>query len=749
MSKRNISDLTGFPLDTFQNKALSVIDSGDDLLTTLPTGSGKTVVALSAIIRAFDSGYRAILTTPIKALSNQKYSEFQEWLPKAGYNNRITLLTGDIQSRATPMGGDGLPELLIMTSEILANKLQKPNDTDLVNVKVLVIDEMHYINDVERGHVWERTIMHLPKDIQTIALSATLSEPEKFQEWLNTRRPTQLIQRKDRHVPLHFGFYDSKQNFIELYSTKNENKIMDSNLYKKLQPQTGTFTQSIVKIVKILEKEEKLPAIIFLMSKSKCMDAANAITQQLLYGPRPTMDKDDDPLAFGEIESEHTFTVKTIRNQQDELYRKYLQPYDKMLSKLPQFNTFKAMLDRGVAYHHAGLIPILREYVEILFSKRLLKVVFATESLAIGINMPTKCVVFTGLEKPNGIDSNMVPLRPEQFIQMAGRSGRRGIDTIGYVVYYPIKNIVSDGEFRQLLFGKMPAAISTLDINPIFVLKNMDDDIIKKSLLYHQHNRYIKTLQDKVDKYQVFDKTVEEQAEKYNELKDRLKPSLFKLANNDRKKIEKEIHTISNSVGEANLQNIIEKMKDNNELEYEKIRLNDMIEASKVWLNENQFIDTIRGKIAMGLSDGCPLSRATMIEQGYLNKLSFEEIVGWFGFFTENIKASNMDDMQLEVLDCIYETIDSMQENTQSTSYTSGLLLHMWAKNKDISEICNNVDFGNMGTFIRCVLRVISFIDEIKPVLLGLEFYELYNKLENHMERLMDGIVTNSSLYIK
>jgi superfamily II RNA helicase len=237
--------------------------------------------------------------------------------------------------------------------------------------------------------------MNLNKDIQIVALSATLSEPEKFQEWLNTRRPTQLIQRKDRHVPLHFGFYDTKQQFIELYSTKNENKTMDSNQYKKLQPQTGNFNQSIVKIVRILEKEEKLPAIIFLMSKMKCMDAAYSITQQLLYGSRPVMGKEDDPLAFGEIEKEHMWEVKTIRTKQEELYKKYLFPYQKILLMLPEFNKFKEMLDRGVAYHHAGLIPILREYIEILFSNRLLKVVFATESLAIGINMPTKCVVFT------------------------------------------------------------------------------------------------------------------------------------------------------------------------------------------------------------------------------------------------------------------------------------------------------------------------------------------------------------------
>jgi superfamily II RNA helicase len=758
---RNISEITGFPLDSFQKKAEIVILSGDDLLTTLPTGSGKTVVALIAIIRAFDNGHRAILTTPIKALSNQKYSEFKEWLSKAGYPNRITLLTGDIQSRATPPGGDGLPELLIMTSEILANKLERSEsiDSDLINVSALVIDEMHYINDVDRGHVWERTIMNLPTNIQITALSATLSEPEKFQEWLSRRRPTQLVQRKDRHVPLHFGFFDTKQNFVELYSTQNENKTMDSAIYKKLQVQSGTFTQAIGRLVRNLEKEEKLPAIVFIMSKMKCIEAANSISQQLLYGPRPVMDKDMDPLEFGEIESEHKWNVKTIRNKQDEMYSKYLQPYHSILTKLPGFTQFKEMLDRGVAYHHAGLIPILREYVEILFSQRLLKVVFATESLAIGINMPTKCVVFTSLEKPSVDEMSM--LKPEQFIQMAGRSGRRGIDSKGYVVYFPIKKIVTDMEFRHLLFGKMPSAVSTLTITPHFILKTSQHNI-KKSLLFHQQHQYIVALQNKVGSYPEFTIEMEEMVTRYLELKDRLQPSMFKLSNSDRKAIEKEIATIIASIDIKTINIIVEKSKAMNELDIETDRLNSYWKESMKWLVDNKFINmmehsseqssdhSIKGKIASRISDCCPLIRATMIEMGMINSLSFEEIVGWLGYFTEpiKIKYDYLDVESLEILDKTQDMVNSMEEY-HKTSYETGLLLYSWAKHKDIITTSSMVgDFGNIGTFIRCVLRVISMIEELKPILLGLEYYELYNKLDNHQDKLIDGIVTNSSLYI-
>jgi superfamily II RNA helicase len=749
----SIESIVGYKLDSFQKKSLSIIVDGNDLLVTVPTSMGKTTVALTAIIlNAFDKGHRAILTTPVKALSNQKYAEFQEWFRKIGYTNRITLLTGDIQARATPEGGDGGPELLIMTSEILANKLEDSLNPDLVNVSVLVMDEAHYINDTERGHVWERTIMYLPKTVQIVALSATLSEPEKFQEWLSRRRSTQLVQRHDRHVPLHFGFYSG--SFVELYKTSQEHKVMDSSLYKKLMPQNGTFASSITKIVKILEKEEKLPAIIFSMSKTKCEEAANCLTQNLLYGSPPVMKKDEDPLAFGEIESEHQYAVKTIRNRQDQLFQKYLRPYHDVLEKLPGFELFKSLIDKGIAYHHAGMIPILREYVEILFSEKLIKVVFATETLAIGINMPAKTVVFTSLEKPGGKD-DMILLRPEQFMQMSGRAGRRGMDEKGYVVYYPIRTMAEETDFRHLLFGKMPSVVSQLSIEPLFVLKNISrEDILGKTLLYHQNERYVKALVEELEKLPTLSSDMSEKVEKYLEIKEKLNPGLIRVSNAQRKAYEKEIKDLNldeNTIHMATKRITIEK-----DISKSRKTLEENWDSCLEWLEEYGFMEkgemTIPGKIASGLSDGLPLIRASMIGNKKLNEVSFEQFAGWLGCFTETLRVSSQNVPEVEEMhDLLYEidqTCDEMRYECE-INYNTGMLVYLWAKNKDIHEICSYLGAGQLGTFVKSILRVISYMDEMKKVLLGLQYYELYNKMEHHQDRLMDGIVSNRSLYVE
>lgn len=763
---QRLHDITGHKLDTFQSNCLRVIESNYDLLALASTGSGKTVVALTAIIlNAFDKGHRAIMTTPIKALSNQKFAEFQSWLTKIGYPNRITLLTGDIQARATVPGGDGQPELLIMTSEILANKLDSCQrtgtiDKDLENVSVLVIDEAHYITDIDRGHVWERTIMYLPPSIQIVALSATLSEPERFQEWLSTRRPTQLVQHIDRHVPLHFGFYDSK-GFVELFSTKNETKVMDSSVYKRLTPQNGTFAQSINKIVKILDKDQKLPAIIFSMSKVKCEEAAFSLSQNFLYGSPPVMGKDDDPLAFGEIQSEHQYNVKCVRNRQDSLFQKHLRPYHELLNKLPRFDAFKSLLDKGIAYHHAGMIPILREYVEILFSEKLLKVVFATETLAIGINMPAKCVVFTSLDKPSG-EGDMVSLKPEQFMQMSGRAGRRGMDDKGYVVYYPLRNCVSDADFRHLLFGKMQSAVSRLNIIPLFVLKNLKtSSILEKTLLHHQQESYIKSMSVQLDKIPQVEDDVLQKVEIYLELKDKLQPGLVRLSNSQRKSYEREIAELK--LDESTIKVATNRIIIKKEIETSKTALRSNWEATKLWLEDYAFIETdcdgncelsITGKVASGLSDGMPLIRGAMIASGCLNDATFEQIAGWLGCFTEYIRVlENLttDDGNMNVLLDEIEITTQRYNNPEDSvvQYNTGLLVHRWAVNKDIHEICGYIGAGQLGTFVKSVLRVISYMEEMKTVLLGLQYYELYNKIDHHQDRLMDGIVTNRSLYVE
>lgn len=751
-----IQECVGYPLDEFQRNSLHVIESGDDLLVTAPTGSGKTVVAITGmILQAFDKGKRTILTTPIKALSNQKYKECNAWLSKIGHPNRVTLLTGDIQARATQKGGDGQSELLIMTSEILANKLDIIRtggiDEDFTNVSILIIDETHYINDIDRGHVWERTIMNLPVSVQLIALSATLSEPERFCEWLRKRKPTQLVQRLDRHVPLYIGGYDSKHNFIELFSTKGK-RSFESKTLKQIVIPSGTFAQKISKLMILLQKEDKLPAIVFCLSKKKCVDATMCIDTNVLYGSAPVQDKDDDPDTYAYLKEEHQWKVARIRERQDQLYRTYLGPYRIILESLPGFESFKTMLDKGIGYHHAGMIPILREYVEILFSEKLLQVVFATESLAVGINMPARTTVFTQIEKPCGKDQ-MTLLQPDQFWQMAGRAGRRGMDEKGFVIYYPMdKTIPSELDLRVMMLEKMPPVMSQLHVTPFFVLTHFGEkDVLGKTLLSHQHQQKIQSLESTLATLPLVTKELITSVTRYHELQQKLRGDGFiKLSTSQRKACEKEI--IELRLTKDELEHVTKRLQIEKEIEFYNQDLQDQWEKSETWLTQEGFIEngkkTIKGIISSGLTDGEPLLRGTMLANDTLHKVSFHDIVGWLGCFTEAIQPSTPIVLDAPRLFTIMDEIESLQREEHYIHYDTGMLLYLWSTTKNIKEIGMYMDMSQLGTFIKTVIRVISFIDEIKPILLGLQLYEVYNTLENHHEKLLDGIVTNRSLYV-
>ena len=743
-----IESITGYPLDDFQKCALEVIVKGDDLLVTCPTGSGKTTVALTGIVlEAFDKGHRAILITPIKALGNQMYSNFQTFLTKIGFPNRVTLLTGDIQNRCCSLGGDGSPELLLMTSEILANKLDKSNradsslDQDLENVSLLVVDETHYINDPERGNVWERIFVYLPKTIQIIALSATLSNPEKFCEWLSKRRPTQLVQRFDRHVPLHTGGYDTTGNFIELYSTKNPQKSFESSVFKKLVT-NGT----ILKLVGLLIKRDQLPAIVFCLSKQRCIDSAGSIKDNLLYGKLTTLDPEIDPDTAAYLEEERQHTVKTIRAQQEDIFQKFLGPYRKLLDTLPGWHEFKALLDRGIAYHHSGMIPMFREYVEILFKEKLIKIVFATESLAVGIDMPARTVVFTQLEKPTGKDGGMSLLTPDQFWQIAGRSGRRGKDTKGYVIYYPVRFNHTEGELRQLMFGKMPSATSHLSINPVFVLKNLSSTstILQKTLLFHEIEQHKQAIEQKLAELPT--------SPQVEAVRSYLYKKTQKLSQSQRKALDKERSLFS----ERDLELVQTRDRLEKDLERYTEQLTDDWQTSLDFLVQNGFITntpeltlTIRGRVTSGLSDGEPLVRGRMIADGCLQDATFEEIIGWLGCFTDPIRPNVVLDTHdyTLLMNTTFETY-GREPAIAELPYDTGVLLYLWASHKDLREICTYIDMTQLGVFIRSVMRVMSYLEELKPVLLGLEMYEVYNRLDNYQDRLLDGIVTNRSLYV-
>lgn len=794
-----LESLLGYALDAFQKKALRVMLEGHDLLGMAPTGSGKTVLALMAVVlHAFDKGGRAILTSPIKALSNQKYAEFKTWFkrivpPEMG--TRVTLLTGDIQARATLPGGDGKSELLIMTSEILANKLEQTRrsgmmDPDIVGVRVVIMDEVHYINDIERGHVWETSIMNMPSDIPIVALSATLSHPDRFCEWMSRRRPTRVVQRYDRHVPLHLGGYPRSiaQGFVELYSTHGSHQSLSSAAYEELYMKpTGRrrieFDASIHQLVNLLEKDDKLPAIVFFMSRDKCLQAASCVSKSLLYGTRPKQTKDQDDYDFAYIMEEHQYKVQQIRNQQERMFRKYLAPYIRLLETLPGFQEFRDMLDKGVAYHHAGMLPILREFVELLFQKKLIKIVFATETLGVGINMPARTVVFAQVEKPcargNLLQRRL--LRPDEFWQMAGRSGRRGMDVKGYVVYYPIDgHPIAAPDFRQMLLGALPSVTSKLRIDKLFVLKHaaaeVGEAVLGKTLLKHELDRQRKDLQRLLDDMPTVLEEHVHDCMHYRKIQLQLsgksdvsEVAFIKWTQGQRKKMEADMTAIVDKYGLETFKGVLEKVMIRKQLEDDlyncQYALTEEWDESFAWLQDNKYIDsqgqlTLKGTITARLSDGEPLIRGALLEK-YLalesTPLSFDLLASWMAGFSEPIRIRN----PLDCLEGVPSELKTMYEDSVALAneiydddpenhihWETSVMMHLWLTTRDIHRVCDFVDVSQLGLFVRMVLRICSFLDELKQILLGCSEFTLYNALENHHDKLLLGVVTNKSLYM-
>ncbi len=405
-------DQYSFDLDPFQLEACAAIDQGKGVLVAAPTGSGKTVVGEFAIYRALESGTKCFYTTPIKALSNQKFAEL---VARYGESN-VGLLTGDNSI-------NGEAPVVVMTTEVLRNMLYAGSST-LRNLSYVVMDEVHYLADRSRGAVWEEVIIHLPESVTIIALSATVSNAEEFGQWLETLRgEIEVIVEEHRPVPLwqHVMagnylldlFIDDEQREVnpELAALSRDRTKMPQHRGKRERdrPPRSSLTPRRSEVVAKLEAEGLLPSIYFLFSRAGCDDAVEQILRSGLRLTSP---------------SERNSIRAQVLDQTRDLP-------DEDLAALG-FVEWLDALERGVASHHAGLLPRFKEIVESLFQQGLLKIVFATETLALGINMPARSVVLERLVKWNG--EAHVDLTPGEYTQLTGRAGRRGIDVEGHAV---------------------------------------------------------------------------------------------------------------------------------------------------------------------------------------------------------------------------------------------------------------------------------------------------------------------------
>jgi superfamily II RNA helicase len=451
-----------FKFDKFQLFSFQSIDNNCDVLVSAPTSSGKTMVAEYGIISHLQKSSKIIYTSPIKSLSNEKYKEFKD----KNLSN-VGLLTGDNKINIDA-------NIVIMTAEILRNSLYK---SEIDKIDLVIMDEVHFINDSDRGKIWEETIIMLPQTTQLIMLSATINNVENFAKWIKSVRNNKLslIKSNKRIVPLSYYMYvdnelfkisDSADNFNDktFFDSKTiyEKKQKERKLHHKPELDPSYFD----KVVKYLVRHDLLQSIFFSFSRLNCEKYAKSI-QSILSAEESAI----------------------AENMFDNLLRNDRAKYE----TLPQYIQIKNLIKKGICYHHSGIIPIFKEVIEIIFRNGFIKVLFATETFAVGVNMPTRTVIFTELTKPDNMSKRF--LNTAEFKQMSGRAGRRGKDVHGNVILLPYYGFPELSDLKSVMFQSMPSISSKFEIDYYYVLKtiSINSEIYEKSLLNNEQNMAVRT----------------------------------------------------------------------------------------------------------------------------------------------------------------------------------------------------------------------------------------------------------------
>ncbi|KAI5168242.1 ATP-dependent RNA helicase DOB1 [Nematocida sp. AWRm78] len=481
-----------FKLDKFQELALQCLERDESLLVSAHTSAGKTLVAEYAIHLSIQRKQRVIYTSPIKALSNQKYRELNEKFGDVG------LMTGDVT-----LNPDST--CIVMTTEILRNMIYRGTEI-LRETHFVVFDEVHYMRDRERGVVWEETIILLPSTIRFIFLSATIPNAEEFARWIVSihKQPCHVIYTEKRPTPLeHYVYVNApgKASVIkpggQLKSISDQLFVMvdkdgafqSKNIARIQQRPAGStgYTRrremiNVVDILRILKSTNNLPTIIFSFRRKECEVYAMV------------------------AEKEFDFNTEEDKEMIDTIFTNALTTLREEDRKLPQILGLKALLLRGIGVHHSGLMPIVKEIIEILFQENLLKVLFATETFSIGLNMPAKSVIFTSIKKFDGVQTRFIT--SGEYIQMSGRAGRRGTDKIGNVILALESTLtLSEKEIKKVLHGPSNTLDSAFKLSyntilNILRLDGMDEDhVIKHSFLQFRYEMRGKALYLLMHKY--------------------------------------------------------------------------------------------------------------------------------------------------------------------------------------------------------------------------------------------------------
>jgi len=749
-----------YELDTFQKNAINSIEENNHVLVTAHTSAGKSTIAEYAIAKALAEGKKVVYTSPIKTLSNQKYFDFRQ------KHDSVGILTGDIKQNPEA-------DCIVMTTEILRNMLFRGSEF-IKKLEYVIFDEIHYINDRDRGHVWEETIVMLPENIKIIMLSATIRNSKAFAEWIVQikKHNVDLISTPFRPIPLKHYIYNND----DIHMILNAKNIFNSNTYQKISSEyikrfktRRSYKNDFNKFITYLKHKNLFPCIFFCFSRKKCEEYAKSIVNKL---------------TSHEEESE----IKKIIN-------KYMCKMFKNYEKLDQTCTLRKLLANGYGFHHSGLVHPLKEIQEILFSKGLIKILFTTETFAVGVNMPTRTVIFTELSKYDGYIKGMRNLNTSEYKQMAGRAGRRGKDKSGTVIYYPMKYILSNYEIYNMMTGNTATIKSKLKLNTQFLLKILQsseqklDDFINESLLGIEDDKINNLLESE------YKNNLKKIKNKDDILKTNTKKEdiaiYFDLLNkigltrgNKRKKIQRQLNNMST---DPKLMKEITRQKEYNELVDKTRQLNKQIsnnslhlelEIAKKYLMDIGFIKrtekslieldksdlTKKGIIGSEINECNEILLTEIVENDLLKELTITEICAVLAIFIETKEENIYSVEELKLSKAVKSALYSISEyninldeiamryNLDYNQYITlnfVMPVYQWASGMELREIYKNNSLELYeGNFVKNITKILNICNEIIYVCELIGKTTIIEKLQNIESILLRDIVSFDSIYV-
>lgn len=809
------NDFSKYPyeLSIFQKYAIEAINEGHHVLVTAHTGTGKTLPAEFAIEYFVSKGKKVIYTGPIKSLINQKFYDFTNKYPHISFG----ILTGDIKFNPEA-------QVLVMTAEILLNKLYQINnkvntkssvdfDIDFENeLACVVMDEVHYANDVDRGHVWESSLMMLPKHIQLVMLSATIDQPENFAYWcenLHKNKEVYLTNTNYRVVPLtHYSFITANQSVFKHIKDKATQSEIKSVIDKPLvlQNSTGKFNDEtyikvnktlklfennkikvsrshvLNKVTEYLTENEMLPALCFVLSRKQLEVCAKEVTTNLL-----------------EFDSKVPYIID---RECEQILRSKLTNFQEYLH-LPEYTSMLSLLRKGIAIHHSGILPVLKEIVELLYAKGYIKLLFATETFSIGVNMPTKTVIFTDVNK---FDGNLTrTLYSHEMAQMSGRAGRRGLDKVGHVIH--LNNLfrnVDSVSYKTMMNGKPQTLTSKFKISYNLLLNLLDigdNNLIQfasKSMITKDLDNQMGELYTKMTKLQTeLDnmnnclknlRTPREIIDEYIELNKNIKFSV----NKKRKEMERKLQAIKDGYkfidhDQASCYKISEKEQELNALQRQYDALNSYFKSGVgsvlELLNEEGFIEgdnsdekslklTLHGKIASQIREIHCLAFAKLYGEKKLENLSTKQLIALFSCFTNIRVADDFKDNVPKSCDVSVNTIVNEVENLYNSYYDKEVARNIktgfdYEMHYDLLNYvekwcdCENVEDCKfilqelgadkeifLGEFVKALLKINNISAELEKIAEMTSNIAFLSKLKEIPNMTLKYVVTNQSLYV-